>query len=188
VAQLLRDKRSHQAICTAELYADGFAADLELSRANRAADQAWEKIAHGSTRTPYGGGRAAEAAWNTSNEDPFEAALLVSDNARDAAGEAADPEILNREKEGVVQAAILRDIVGPFRTPVVPPAWVLWNDATVRKIAQTIYDERAFERLPILADALEDAACDNADILNHCRQPGVHVRGCWVVDLLLGKE
>jgi hypothetical protein len=45
-----------------------------------------------------------------------------------------------------------------------------------------------FDRLPILADALEDAGCDNANILNHCRQPGVHVRGCWVVDLVLGKE
>ena len=64
---------------------------------------------------------------------------------------------------------------------------VAWNDGTVRKIAQAIYDERAFDRLPILADALEDAGCDNADILNHCRNGGEHVRGCWVVDLLLGK-
>jgi hypothetical protein len=63
-----------------------------------------------------------------------------------------------------------------------------WNDGTVIKIAQAIYNERAFERLPILADALEDAGCDNADILRHCREPGEHMRGCWVVDLLLGKS
>ena len=63
-----------------------------------------------------------------------------------------------------------------------------WNDGTVHRVAQAIYDERAFERMPILADALEDAGCDNADILNHCRNGGEHVRGCWVIDLLLGKS
>jgi hypothetical protein len=67
-------------------------------------------------------------------------------------------------------------------------AWLLWNAATVWKIAQAIYDDRAFDCLPILADALEEAGCDNADILDHCRGPGPHVRGCWVVDMLLGKE
>ena len=86
-------------------------------------------------------------------------------------------------------AALLREIFGnPFRMPSVNASWLAWNDGTIPKIAQAIYDERAFDRLPILADALEDAGCDNADILNHCRQPGEHVRGCWVVDLLLGKE
>ncbi len=64
----------------------------------------------------------------------------------------------------------------------------MWNDATIPKVAQAIYDDRAFDRLPILADALEDAGCDNADLLTHCRSGGEHVRGCWVVDLLLGKS
>jgi len=58
----------------------------------------------------------------------------------------------------------------------------------VVKLAESIYDERAFDRMPILADALEEAGCANADILAHCRQPGEHVRGCWAVDLILGKE
>jgi hypothetical protein len=66
--------------------------------------------------------------------------------------------------------------------------WLSWNDGIVPKLAQAIYDDRVFDRLPILADALEEAGCTNADILNHCRQPGEHVRGCWVVDLLLGKS
>jgi hypothetical protein len=66
--------------------------------------------------------------------------------------------------------------------------WLAWNDGIVPKLAQAIYDDRVFDRLPILADALEEAGCTNADILNHCRQPGEHVRGCWVVDLLLGKS
>jgi hypothetical protein len=56
---------------------------------------------------------------------------------------------------------------------------------TVTNLAQAIYDDRAFDRMPILADALEDAGCTNQDILNHCRKPGVHVRGCWAVDLIL---
>jgi hypothetical protein len=88
------------------------------------------------------------------------------------------------------QSQIVRDVFGnPFRSlPIVGPFWLAWDDRTVPKIAQAIYDDRAFDRMPILADALEDSRCGNADILNHCRQPGEHVRGCWVVDLLLGKE
>jgi hypothetical protein len=74
--------------------------------------------------------------------------------------------------------------VEPF-CPKVDPAWLT---AKVVALAQAIYDDRAFDRLPILADALEDAGCTNQDILAHCRQPGEHVRGCWVVDLLLGKS
>lgn len=64
------------------------------------------------------------------------------------------------------------------------PSWR--TEATVG-LAAGIYDERAFERLPILADALEEAGCEDEAILSHCREPGVHVRGCWVVDLVLGK-
>jgi hypothetical protein len=76
----------------------------------------------------------------------------------------------------------------PFHHVAVNSTWLAWNDGTVRKIAQAIYEERAFDRMPILADALEDAGCDAADLLRHCREPGEHVRGCWVIDLLLGKE
>lgn len=84
------------------------------------------------------------------------------------------------------QAGLVLDIFGnPFRPVTLDPTWLT---TTVKHLAEAIYADRAFERLPILADALEDAGCTNADILNHCREPGVHVRGCWVVDLLLGKE
>jgi hypothetical protein len=62
-----------------------------------------------------------------------------------------------------------------------------WRTSTVLALAQGIYDERAFDRLPILADALEDAGCDNEEMLAHCRGAGPHARGCWVVDLVLGK-
>jgi hypothetical protein len=85
------------------------------------------------------------------------------------------------------QCDLLRDILGNlFRSVSVKPAWLVWNDGTTVKIAEAIYEGHAFDRLPILADALEDAGCDNADLLAHCRRPGPHVRGCWVIDLLLG--
>ena len=57
----------------------------------------------------------------------------------------------------------------------------------VAALARGVYDDRAFDRLPVLADALDDAGCANADLLAHLRGPGPHVRGCWAVDLLLGK-
>ena len=72
----------------------------------------------------------------------------------------------------------------PFRPVVADPAWLT---PTAVAIASSIYQNRAFDRLPILADALEEAGCTHADVLLHCRTPGEHVRGCWVVDLVLGK-
>jgi hypothetical protein len=84
---------------------------------------------------------------------------------------------------------IMRDVFGnPFCPVGVESAWLTWKDSTVVKLAQGIYEDRAFERLPMLADALEDAGCGDAEMLAHCRGPGPHVRGCWVVDLLLGKR
>jgi hypothetical protein len=81
---------------------------------------------------------------------------------------------------------LLRDIFGnPHRPVTADPAWLTPN---VVSLAQTLYDDRAFNRLPELADALEEAGCTNTDVLAHCRAPGPHVRGCWVVDLVLGKE
>ena len=88
------------------------------------------------------------------------------------------------------QASLIRDLFGPvpFRPTRFDPRWLTWHDGTIRKLAQAIYDDPAFDHVSILADALEEAGCDDPDILGHCRQPGEHVRGCWVVDLLLGKE
>jgi hypothetical protein len=84
------------------------------------------------------------------------------------------------------RARALRDIVGnPFRRG---PFYPRWRTADVVGLARGIYDDRAFERLPILADALEEAGCDNEGMLAHCREPGIHVRGCWVVDRVLDKE
>jgi hypothetical protein len=82
-------------------------------------------------------------------------------------------------------ANLLRCLVGnPFHPVALDPAW---RTEAVVALGSGIYADRAFDRLPVLADALEDAGCADADILSHCRGPGPHVRGCWVVDLLLGK-
>jgi hypothetical protein len=70
----------------------------------------------------------------------------------------------------------------------VDDGWLAWNGGTIRRLAESIYAERAFERMGILVDALEDAGCHDAEILRHCCGPGAHVRGCWVVDMLTGRE
>jgi hypothetical protein len=74
------------------------------------------------------------------------------------------------------------------RNLVVRREWLAWNTGTIPRLAEAIYEEQAFDRLPILADALEDAGCSEGQLLVHLRTPGVHVRGCWVIDLLLNKE
>jgi hypothetical protein len=97
------------------------------------------------------------------------------------------------ECERSVQSVILRDIIfNPFRHIAINPMWLT---PTVTNFAQSAYDERIMPsgeldpaRLAVLSDALEESGCDNAAILGHLRSPGPHVRGCWIIDLLLGKE
>jgi hypothetical protein len=87
------------------------------------------------------------------------------------------------------QYHIIRDLFGnPFRPVTLDSSWLTWRDGAVLKMAQAIYEERTFDDLPILADALADAGCSEPNILHHCREGGEHVPGCWVLDLLLGKE
>jgi hypothetical protein len=78
----------------------------------------------------------------------------------------------------------IRESVGPFLRPPIAS----WRTDTALTLARQMYDARDFSAMPILADALQDAGCDSDDVLNHCRRPGPHVRGCWVCDLVLGKE
>jgi hypothetical protein len=96
-----------------------------------------------------------------------------------------------------MQEALVRDIFGnPFQiVPRLENGWLAWNDGIVRKLAEGAYDNRRLpegtlepSRLAVLADALEDAGCGDAELLGHLRGPGVHCRGCWALDLLIGKE
>jgi hypothetical protein len=98
-----------------------------------------------------------------------------------------DPEVgeYAEQQEYEHQYTIGRDIFGnPFRPVAFEPDW---RTGTVVSLARGMYDSRDFSPMPILADALQDAGCEHADILAHCRGDGPHVRGCWVVDLVLGK-
>jgi hypothetical protein len=130
---------------------------------------------------------AYTAAGRDENAPTYLAACAVSDALTEQPFDAA--QIVTRLSSGLClnqHCRLVRDIFGnPFRPVTLDPAWQTGN---VRALAQAIYDDRAFERMPILGDALEDAGCDNADVLSHCRQPGEHARGCWVVDLVLAKQ
>lgn len=91
----------------------------------------------------------------------------------------SDPEVQ-------FQCDLLRDIFGnPFRPVAFSPEW---RTDTALSLARQMYDARGFGAMPILADALQDAGCDNEDVLSHCRGASPHVRGCWVIDLVLAKE
>src|SRR5262249_53878542 len=83
------------------------------------------------------------------------------------------------------QAAVLRDLYGHLFHA--DPLWVsrLQRTDEVERISRTIYDDHSFAEMPVLADALEEAGCADADVLAHCRKPGEHARGCWVIDAIL---
>jgi len=87
------------------------------------------------------------------------------------------------------EAELLRHTLGnPFHFRAIDPSWLTWHRGTVQRLARSIYVERRFDEMPILADALEEAGCEQQQILDHCRQAGDHLRGCWLLDLLLGRE
>jgi hypothetical protein len=149
------------------------------ARAVRSLLDWWQSMAWSQVLTPRE--RAVRAA--CAARDVARAAAEAVKCVAGANGRAA------RAGERARQAHLVRDLFGnPFRpAPRVDPTWLAWNGGTVRKLAEGIYAERAFDRLPILADALEDAGCTDAALLSHCRSAGEHMRGCWPVDLLLGK-
>ncbi len=91
------------------------------------------------------------------------------------------------EEALAVQPSFLREVFGnPFRSDMCDESWLT---SDVVALARGIYEEKAFDRMPILADALQDPGCANEDVLNHCRDASLaHVRGCWVLDLLLEKS
>jgi hypothetical protein len=166
----LDDKRMRQAVVVAEAYADGKVPLEALQRAHRNV---------GPTYYTAESESAHSAVWCASRPT---VSLMAFSHAAMSLGS-------SMWAENNTQTGILRCIVGnPFHPPrPLSPAVLAWNDDTVRRIAEGIYEERAFDRLPILHDALLDAGCDNEDILSHCRSAGPHVRGCWVIELILGK-
>jgi hypothetical protein len=164
------DGRSREVVAVAERFADGLADDAER--------QAAEAEARAVSNAFWATGARTEAGWS---ELPAAAIQPTVSLGAHLMWLPSLVEPLPRE------SALFRDVVGdPFRPVRLDPLWLTWNDRTVPQLAHTIYEGRAFERLLVLADALEDAGCDNADLLGHLRGEGEHVRGCWAVDLLLG--
>jgi hypothetical protein len=123
------------------------------------------------------------AAWQALAVPAWQA--VAAEQARTRLARAA-----GRAAEEQGQAELLRDLIGDaFRpAPRLNPAWLDRNGGAVRRLAQAIHDRRRFADLPVLADALEEAGCDDAALLAHCRDGSDHVLGCWALDLLLGKE
>ncbi len=169
----LSDPGSRQAVELAEKLADGLVNDDETAEARTAARAA-------SAHYPYGG------------HPTFVAAMTLEQQPSPArAVEALRRYYRNTwRKDSPRIAALFRDIAGnPFRPPRPLSAAVLtWSDGTVVRLARAIDEVRAFDRLPILADALEEAGCHDADLLGHCRRAGPHVKGCWAVAAILGRE
>src|SRR5262245_38835167 len=125
-----------------------------------------------------------DADWSDDNDD--QVALTNAEFHLSGAVLEAFRSIPGGDSERATLVTVVRDIFGnPFRPLGFDPRW---RTTDVLGLARAIYDDRAFHRLPLLADALMDAGCDHDDILAHCRGDGPHVRGCWVVDLVLGKE
>jgi hypothetical protein len=174
---LLKEECSRIALEVAERFADGQATAQECEGVLAAVMAANESAGDFTFQEGFQYWKPATAL----TSDAFKAALAI-----------VQPWMWKRAglpDELEMQCRLLRDIFGnPFRRVAIDPSWLTWNVGMTPQLAQTIYDERRFQDLPVLADALEEAGCTNAAILAHCRQPGEHVRGCWVVDLLLGKE
>jgi hypothetical protein len=208
VSAFFLDKRSLRLIEVSERYADGLSTARKLHAAWQKAEDAWHSIhLSGGGNTDqlsaetvlyldaeldvdavleYAAETMGEAARNAVYESVWKTA------GKDHATRAAEDEAAYEAgalKEEAVQAALLREIAGnPFQSITVSPDWLAWNGGTVHTIAEGIYQERAFDRMPILADALEEAGCTEASILGHCRDDAEHVPGCWVLDLILATD
>jgi hypothetical protein len=197
VWHILPNGHAREIVVAAEQFADGLVTDDELMWAQEAF--MWEGGPEiGSPHDPYLAALASEAVTQLGRESD---AVFAARTGRvvpdwpEQAWEAAScssnqvahtTPLAERHQQLSQQANFLRDIFGnPFRPVAFDPAWR--TDAVVG-LARGAYEDRAFDRLPALADALERAGCADAAVLAHCRGPGPHVRGCWVVDLVLGKN
>jgi hypothetical protein len=181
------DGTARDAIATAERVADGQASASDLGAIYHAALEAWRDVGHA-----WAGIVATGLA--VANEEPSKAALYASTAAPDVnapSGTPARKKAMAAERQ--VLLALFHDVIGnPFRPVVVCADW---RTPTLDSLAQAGYAERDRSsgqldpiRLAILADALEDAGCTDAAILAHLRSPGPHMRGCWALDLVLGRS
>lgn len=209
---LLDDDRLRKAVKLAERFADGRVAAEVLVKARRLATRLRKKREQVEVQEETWMARAERAAAQAVEallaedgpilipprdiRDPSD--IVTTTRSARAAARAAEAEC---EEDAVLAIEpirplaaldavdLLREIIGnPFRHAVLEPEWLAWKRKTVRRMARVIYRKRCFRNVPILGEALEEAGCYDVDILRHCRAPIEHVRGCWVVDRILGKH
>jgi hypothetical protein len=206
--RLLADERSRKAVEVAEQFADGQASRSERKAARTAALDA-TALPNDSTAAwaaqRVSAGRIAEVVGGTAGAGHEGAPGAATDasgtnaswSARRAGGDGEAAEQAARADERQQQAVLLRDIFGslPFRPVALAPSVLQWREGLVVRLAQAAYEARLLPaghldpaRLAVLADALEDAGCRDDELLGHLRGNGPHTRGCWAVDLVLGRE
>src|SRR5262249_32405429 len=186
VGHLLQDVRVRRAIAIAEKFCDGLISKEAMVQVSRAAQE---------------GANATEADRRilhlvrdlTRADVRSSAGYIITQIDYEVVwrgGNWGSTETLKRHQtEFTRQADLLRDIIGnPFRPVTMDPAWAAWNGGTAVRLAEAMYRDHRFDAMPVLGDALEEAACTDTTILAHCRQLDGHVRGCWVADQLLGKH
>lgn len=208
---LMADERCRRAVEVSEDYADGLVSDADLAEAGIAAQNAADALTDAAQESAYAAASFVSNSDDFDRRDPDEdfVGSAVSDAAYAAAqASAAVAQVRGTERYRAVfesafqaekraQFVLLHDIMGnPFHPPPsLDPAWLAWNDDTVKHLAQAAYEHRSLpdgtldgNRLAVLGDALEEAGCTDAELLAHLRSPGPHVRGCFALDAVLGKS
>ena len=179
---LLTDPRSRAAVEVAEQFAEGAVNRAALDGARAAAHAAVNDLGQVEYKWEPDGwaANAAELVAHGTVKVHFR---LAGTRAAEAIGQAG---VRTHAAEQAIQLGLLREVFGnPFRPIALDPAW---RTATAIALALGMYDVRDFSAMPILADALQDAGCDDEQVLGHCQSDEPHVRGCWVVDQVLGKR
>ena len=182
---LLDNERSRKVVEVTERYADGFS---EADTYRTAMEAASHVVQRQETDEPT----PATAAWMSAYHPPFDAAYtcgvisVIADRERMASrADWWDTHHKEGEEEAKSQVDLMRCIFGnPFRPITIDPDWLMID---VVALARSMYDETDLGKMPQLAESLEKWGCTNADVLKHCRRPGPHAKGCWVVDSILGK-
>jgi hypothetical protein len=174
-----------EAILTCERFADGVATVEELSAASRTAGDLYVGV--GDIAADFSTQIIRDLChlepWFQMGEGPSSGVSAVVAELR---SDDRTPWHVVQKQARQRFCHYFREVFGnPFRLVPLPSEW---RTEIAVALANAIYADRAFDRMPILADALEEAGCDSLDVLNHCRSGGPHVRGCWVVDAVLGKQ